>query len=84
MRSISSTLASATAQASALARISTASSARRFGESFFESCALLESLAGAILIRPEAGITDESLQFIELTLAGTCVKETSGRLPLGS
>jgi hypothetical protein len=37
MRSISSTLASATDQASALARISIASASRRFAESFFES-----------------------------------------------
>ena len=39
------------------------------GEAFFESRALLESLAGTFLIRPETGIADQGLQFIEFALA---------------
>jgi hypothetical protein len=54
------------------------------GESFLEPCSLLKGFAGAILIRPEAGITDQGLEFIELALAGICVKGTSGRLPRAS
>ena len=38
-------------------------------EGFFESSALLESLAGAVLVRPEAGVADQGLQFVELALA---------------
>ena len=49
-------------------------------ESFFEASALLKGLAGASLIGPETGVGNQGLQFIELTLAGTGVKETSGRL----
>jgi hypothetical protein len=51
-------------------------------ESFFQSSALLEGLAGTVLIGPEAGIADPYLQIIELTLAGAGVKGTSGRLRL--
>jgi len=54
------------------------------GESFFQSCALLKSLAGALLVGPEAGVTDYGLQIIKLTLASASVKETSGRLRLVS
>jgi len=54
------------------------------GESFFQSCALLKSFAGALLVGPEAGVTDYGLQIIKLTLASAGVKETSGRLRLVS
>ena len=50
------------------------------GERFLEPSALLKSFAGTVLVGPEAGIADYSLQFIELSLAGTGVKGTSGRL----
>jgi hypothetical protein len=52
------------------------------GKRFFKACALLESLAGALLIRPEGRVCDYTLQFIKLTLAGASVKETSVRLRL--
>jgi hypothetical protein len=49
-------------------------------EGFFKSRTLLESLAGAFLIRPEGRIADQSLQFIKLALACAGVKGTSARL----
>jgi len=52
-------------------------------QSFFESCALLKGFARTVLIGPEAWIANYRLEFIKLTLAGACVKETSGRLRPG-
>jgi hypothetical protein len=45
---------------------------------------LLKGFAGAVLIGPEARIADQGLQIIKLALAGAGVKETSGRLRLGT
>ena len=44
-------------------------------ERLFEAGALLEGLAGSFLIGPEAGIADQCLQFVELTLPGPASKK---------
>jgi hypothetical protein len=48
-------------------------------ETFFEAGALLIDLAGAILVGPEIWFCNLLLQFIEQTLLGAGVKETSAR-----
>jgi len=48
-------------------------------EFFFKTRALLESLAGSVLIGPEGGIADQGLQFVELALLPVRVKGTSAR-----